>query len=110
GGTGEARELAGKLASRPDLSVTLSLAGRTRAPAGQPVPVRIGGFGGAQGLADHMRRHAVTLLIDATHPFAARISANAAEAARIAGTPILALRRPAWEQADGDRWIETPAI
>lgn len=110
GGTGEARELAGKLAARPDLSITLSLAGRTSAPAGQPVAIRIGGFGGAEGLADHMHRHAVTLLIDATHPFAARISANAAEAARMTGTPIVALRRPAWEREEGDHWIETATM
>ena len=104
GGTTEARLLAAKLATRGDLDITLSLAGRTENPVEQPVPVRTGGFGGAQGLADWLVEHKSDLLIDATHPYAARISANAAEAARIAGVPILALRRPGWEPVEGDRW------
>ncbi|MDX8481321.1 cobalt-precorrin-6A reductase [Mesorhizobium sp. VK24D] len=104
GGTTEARQLAGKLARRADFSVTLSLAGRTESPVAQGVPVRMGGFGGAEGLAAYLGREHVHLLIDATHPYAARISANAAEAARQAGVPILALRRPGWEPVAGDRW------
>ncbi|SFO24548.1 precorrin-6A/cobalt-precorrin-6A reductase [Mesorhizobium sp. NFR06] len=104
GGTTEARQLAGKLAGRKDFSVTLSLAGRTESPVAQGVPVRVGGFGGAEGLAAHLRAEQVDLLIDATHPYAARISANAAEAARQSGVPILALRRPGWEPVAGDRW------
>ena len=104
GGTTEARQVAGKLAARADLSVTLSLAGRTESPVAQGVPVRIGGFGGADGLAAHLGREKVDLLIDATHPYAARISANAAEAARQAGVPILALRRPGWDPVAADRW------
>lgn len=104
GGTTEARQLAGKLARRGDFSVTLSLAGRTESPVAQGVPVRVGGFGGAAGLAAHLRQEHVDLLIDATHPYAARISANAAEAASQAGVPILALRRPGWEPIAGDRW------
>lgn len=104
GGTTEARQLAGKLAGRADFSVTLSLAGRTESPVAQGVPVRSGGFGGADGLATHLRDEQVDLLIDATHPYAARISANAAEAARQAGVPVLALRRPGWEPVAGDRW------
>ncbi|MBB6464655.1 cobalt-precorrin-6A reductase [Aminobacter carboxidus] len=104
GGTTEARQLAAKLAARGDLDITLSLAGRTENPVEQPVPVRTGGFGGAQGLADWLAGHKSDLLIDATHPYAARISANAAEAARISGVPILALRRPGWEPVEGDRW------
>lgn len=105
GGTTEARQLAAKLAARGDLDITLSLAGRTEKPVAQPVPVRIGGFGGVQGLADWLGEHKADLLIDATHPYAARISANAAEAARISGVPIFALRRPGWEPVAGDRWI-----
>src|SRR5437879_2900961 len=81
GGTTEARRLAERLAARPDLSVTLSLAGRTANPVAQPVPVRIGGFGGAQGLADYLAAERIDALIDATHPYAAVMSANAAEAA-----------------------------
>ncbi|KQU76243.1 cobalt-precorrin-6X reductase [Aminobacter sp. DSM 101952] len=104
GGTTEARLLAAKLAARGDLDITLSLAGRTENPVEQPVPVRVGGFGGARGLADWLVEHETDLLIDATHPYAARISANAAEAARIAGVPILALCRPGWAPVAGDRW------
>ena len=104
GGTTEARQLAGKLARRADFSLTLSLAGRTESPVAQGVPVRVGGFGGADGLAAHLQRENVDLLIDATHPYAARISANAAGAARQSGVPILALRRPGWEPVAGDRW------
>ncbi|GAA2874909.1 precorrin-6A/cobalt-precorrin-6A reductase [Aminobacter niigataensis] len=104
GGTTEARQLAAKLAMRGDLDITLSLAGRTEKPVEQPVPVRVGGFGGAQGLTDWLAEHKTDLLIDATHPYAARISANAAEAARIASVPIFALRRAGWEPVEGDLW------
>ncbi|BCH09319.1 precorrin-6A reductase [Mesorhizobium sp. 131-3-5] len=104
GGTTEARQLAGKLAVRA--SVTLSLAGRTESPVAQGVPVRSGGFGGAEGLAAYLREPGTDLMIDATHPYAARISANAAQAARLTGVPILALRRPGWEPVEGDRWTE----
>lgn len=104
GGTTEARHLAAKLAARADLDITLSMAGRTENPVEQPVPMRSGGFGGAQGLAEWLAAHKIDLLIDATHPYAARISANAAEAARLSGVPILALRRPAWEAVAGDNW------
>ena len=106
GGTTEARRLAERLAARTGLAVTLSLAGRTAAPAAQPVPVQIGGFGGAEGLADYLAGRHIDVLIDATHPFAAMISANAATAAGLAGIPLLALRRPAWAPVAGDRWIE----
>ncbi|BCG87621.1 precorrin-6A reductase [Mesorhizobium sp. 113-3-9] len=108
GGTTEARQLAGKLAVRA--SVTLSLAGRTESPVAQGVPVRSGGFGGAEGLAAYLKETSTDLLIDATHPYAARISANAAQAARAAGVPILALRRPGWEPIEGDRWTEVDSV
>jgi precorrin-6A/cobalt-precorrin-6A reductase len=106
GGTTEARQLAGRLAARPDVELTLSLAGRTENPVAQPVPTRAGGFGGADGLAAYLKDNQTDLLIDATHPYAARISTNAAKAARLAGVPILALRRPRWERREGDRWTE----
>jgi precorrin-6A/cobalt-precorrin-6A reductase len=106
GGTTEARRLAEGLASRTDLAVTLSLAGRTAAPAAHPVPVRIGGFGGVEGLAKWIEAQAIDVVIDATHPYAAQISANAADAAARAGVPLIAIERPAWEPVDGDRWIE----
>lgn len=104
GGTTEARQLAGKLVE--DFLVTLSLAGRTESPVAQGVPVRSGGFGGADGLAAYLKETRTDLLIDATHPYAARISANAAQAARTSVVPILALRRPGWEPIDGDRWTQ----
>lgn len=104
GGTTEARELAGVLAERSELEVGLSLAGRTAAPVRQPVPVRSGGFGGAEGLAAYLTSEGIDLLIDATHPYAAHISANAAAASDRAGVPIIALRRPAWQAGHGDRW------
>jgi precorrin-6A/cobalt-precorrin-6A reductase len=110
GGTAEARGLAQHLAGRSDLAVMLSLAGRTAAPAVQPVPVRIGGFGGAGGLADYLSAERVDALIDATHPYAAVISANAARAAQSVGVPLLALRRPPWTPVTGDRWIEVADI
>jgi len=84
----------------------LSLAGRTAAPTAQPVPVRVGGFGGVDGLAGYLKTEHIDALIDATHPYAAVISKHAAEAAASAGVPMVALRRPAWAAGAGDRWIE----
>jgi precorrin-6A/cobalt-precorrin-6A reductase len=105
GGTTEARELAASLCSRP-FSTTVSLAGRTAAPAEQAVPVRVGGFGGVEGLAEYLRANRVEFLIDATHPYAETISSNAALAAAQTGTPILGLRRPPWRATDGDFWVD----
>jgi len=110
GGTTEARRLAQRLAPRADLAVTLSLAGRTGSPAAQAVPVRIGGFGGVQGLADYLARERIDALIDATHPYAAHISANAARAAELAEVPVLAMRRPPWIAVPGDRWSEVADV
>ncbi len=98
--------MAERLSRRADLDITLSLAGRTISPAALPVPLRSGGFGGAEGLADYLLRERVDALIDATHPYAAIISANAAAAARTTQVPFLALRRTPWLKADGDRWAE----
>ncbi len=110
GGTTEARQLAAQLAARPDIAATLSLAGRTVAPLAQPVPVRTGGFGGVEGLASYLTEHGIDRLIDATHPFAARISANAVEAARLARVPLLRLERPAWTMVPGDRWRPVSSV
>jgi precorrin-6A/cobalt-precorrin-6A reductase len=110
GGTAEARALAAALADRLAFAVILSLAGRTAAPAPQPVPVRSGGFGGPEGLARYLRDERIEVLIDATHPYAAVISANAAQAAKAAGVPLIALRRPAWPKVDGDNWIEVDEV
>jgi precorrin-6A/cobalt-precorrin-6A reductase len=108
GGTSEARLLAARLSGRADLAVTLSLAGRTASPAPQSVPVRTGGFGGAEGLSQYLVTEHIDALIDATHPYAAVISANAAHAARQARIALLALRRPPWIRTEGDRWIDVP--
>ena len=110
GGTTEARVLAGRLNEGGDVAVTLSLAGRTARPRPQGVPTRIGGFGGADGLARYLREKNIGVLIDATHPFADRISANAARAAEQAGVPLLALRRVPWTKVSGDRWIDGESV
>lgn len=111
GGTTEARQLCERLAgSLPGARITLSLAGRTASPLAAAVPVRSGGFGGADGLARWLRDEGATLLIDATHPFAARISANAAAAVSATGIPLIALRRPPWKKVGGDTWIECDSI
>jgi precorrin-6A/cobalt-precorrin-6A reductase len=110
GGTIEARLLAGALAACGDFAVTLSLAGRTAKPLPQPVPVRRGGFGGAEGLAGYLSAEGIDALIDATHPYAATISANAVKAAREAGVPLLALRRKSWTKVEGDSWIEAATV
>lgn len=103
GGTGEARSLAALLVDA-GTPVVSSLAGRVtqpRLPVGQ---VRIGGFGGADGLRDWLDDHRSPVLVDATHPFAQTISHNAARAAELADVPLIALRRPAWEPGPRDRW------
>ncbi len=104
GGTKDAREIAAELARDPRFDVTLSLAGRTRTPADQPVPVRVGGFGGAEGLASYIQDQGVRAVIDATHPFAARISANAVAAQRITGVPLASVVRAEWGEISGDDW------
>jgi precorrin-6A/cobalt-precorrin-6A reductase len=95
GGTGEARELAAELAAA-GVDALSSLAGRVRQPRLPDGPVRIGGFGGAAGLAAFLRAEGITSVVDATHPFATAITLNATEAARQAGVPLLVLRRPPW--------------
>ncbi|HUD90762.1 cobalt-precorrin-6A reductase [Sphingobium sp.] len=109
GGTTEASALARLLAERGERA-TLSYAGRVDSPRPQPVPVRVGGFGGAVGLADYLRAQGVTHLVDATHPFAATMSANAATAARMACIAHVALTRPAWSATTGDRWTHVPDL
>ncbi len=105
GGTAEASGLARALAEDPRIAAITSLAGRTRAPAVLPGEVRVGGFGGPEALAEYLRSEAIDLVVDATHPFAARISRNAAEACETAGLPRLLLARPAWTPQTGDNWI-----
>ncbi|MFI6034672.1 cobalt-precorrin-6A reductase [Streptomyces sp. NPDC051315] len=104
GGTTEARELAAALAARPGVRVTSSLAGRVSRPGVLAGDVRIGGFGGAEGLAGWLREQRVDAVVDATHPFATGITANAAQAATTTGRPLFVLRRPGWRPGPGDRW------
>ncbi|HET6951256.1 MAG TPA: cobalt-precorrin-6A reductase [Acidimicrobiales bacterium] len=104
-GTTEAAALA-RLLAAGGVDVVASFAGRTRAPAPLPCPVRRGGFGGADGLAAVLRRDGHDLLVDATHPFAAVMPHHAAAAARSAGVPRLRLLRPPWRPGPGDRWDE----
>ncbi|MFD9655966.1 cobalt-precorrin-6A reductase [Streptomyces mirabilis] len=104
GGTTEARRLAAELAARPGVRVTTSLAGRVSRPGALDGDVRVGGFGGADGLARWLREHRVDAVVDATHPFAAAITANAARAAAATGIPSVVLRRPGWTPGPDDRW------
>ncbi|MFI1413267.1 cobalt-precorrin-6A reductase [Streptomyces sp. NPDC020707] len=110
GGTTEARRLAGLLHGTPGLALTSSLAGRVANPRLPPGEVRVGGFGGAEGMAAWLREHAVDALVDATHPFAGTISFNAASAAALAQVPLLALRRPGWDPVEGDAWHEAGSL
>jgi precorrin-6A/cobalt-precorrin-6A reductase len=109
GGTAEGRRLAGELAGA-GLEVVSSLAGRLRAPALPPGEVRVGGFGGPDELARWLRAEGVAAVVDATHPFAARITANAALAAEAAGVPLLVVRRPGWTAEAGDRWVRVRTL
>jgi precorrin-6A/cobalt-precorrin-6A reductase len=108
GGTGEAAALAAAVTERfgEALQVTTSLAGRTERPGPIAGQVRIGGFGGAEGLAEYLRRERVDLLVDATHPFADEMSAHARRAADATDVPRLMLVRPPWPRHPLDRWIE----
>ncbi|GGT21056.1 cobalt-precorrin-6A reductase [Streptomyces griseoviridis] len=111
GGTAEARRLAELLAARlPEARVTTSLAGRVAAPRTPPGELRVGGFGGAGGLADWLRAHAVDAVVDATHPFAGTITGHAARAAALTGVPLLVLRRPGWRPVAGDDWHEAGSL
>ncbi len=108
GGTTEGREVAAALTAAGH-DVTVSVAGRTaqaRTPASGLVS---GGFGGAAGLADHLRTHRIDALVDATHPFAATMSRHAASAAASTGTPLVRLERPGWgDRPDADTWTWVP--
>ena len=103
GGTGEARQLATALVAQ-GVDVLTSLAGRVADPALPTGEVRIGGFGGAEGLADWLRASPVRAVVDATHPFAAVMTASAARAADVTGVPLLRLQRPGWSEQPGDDW------
>ena len=111
GGTKEAAELAERLLhEKPTARIISSLAGRTKEPAPVKGEVRIGGFGGAEGLATYLTRNAVTQLIDATHPFAKTISKNAQRAAKLAGVHLEVQQRQPWQKKPDDNWIEVPSL
>ncbi|MEU0442099.1 MULTISPECIES: cobalt-precorrin-6A reductase [unclassified Streptomyces] len=110
GGTTEARRLAARLAARPGVRVTTSYAGRVSRPGAVAGEMRVGGFGGAEGLAAWLREHRVDVLVDATHPFAGAITANAARAAATTGVPAVVLRRPGWRPGPGDRWHDAASL
>ncbi|NTT87669.1 cobalt-precorrin-6A reductase [Tabrizicola fusiformis] len=111
GGTTEASRLARALCNA-GLEAVFSYAGRTDAPVAQPLPVRVGGFGGAEGLAAYLRGEGISHVVDATHPFAAQMSRNAIAACKETGIPLIALERPAWTPGPGDDWqavADTPS-
>jgi precorrin-6A/cobalt-precorrin-6A reductase len=112
GGSAEARALAVRLSALAATDVTVSLAGHTAVPSATPdsVTVRIGGFGGPQGLADHLVGHGVDAVIDATHPFAATMSGHAYQACTAAGVPRLRLLRRGWAPVPGDDWRVVPDL
>ena len=109
GGTTEASALAQALANR-DVQATFSYAGRVDQPRAQPIPHRVGGFGGVDGLVAYLRDHNISHVIDATHPFAAQMSWNAVHACRAANVALLALQRPEWRAGNGDNWRHVPDI
>ncbi|GAA4591143.1 precorrin-6A/cobalt-precorrin-6A reductase [Actinoplanes octamycinicus] len=108
GGTTEARELAGLLAG--EHQVITSLAGRTSAPRRPAGEVRVGGFGGADGLAGYLAERRIEVLVDATHPFAATMTGHAVAAGAAAGVPVMILRRPGWTASPGDVWHRVASL
>jgi precorrin-6A/cobalt-precorrin-6A reductase len=108
GGTTEASALAALVAGDPGFKAILSFAGRTAEPKAQPIETRVGGFGGADGLARYIQEQAIDAVVDATHPYAARISANAVVACKRAGVALASLIRPAWKAEAGDQWQTAP--
>jgi precorrin-6A/cobalt-precorrin-6A reductase len=108
GGTGEARRLASALHDRPGWVVTSSLAGRVAVPSLPPGDVRVGGFGGVDGLRRWLREKGVDAVVDATHPFARQMTAHAVQATTDTGVPLLVLRREPWQAGPGDRWRRVP--
>lgn len=103
GGTTEASALCG-VVHDAGLTATVSYAGRVARPARQAIPHRVGGFGGVEGLVSYISAQGITHLVDATHPFAARMSHNAVAAAQAGGIPVCALSRAAWTAQPGDQW------
>jgi precorrin-6A/cobalt-precorrin-6A reductase len=109
GGTTEASAAARALAEA-HVDAVFSYAGRTNTPVSQPLPTRVGGFGGADGLMRYLLADRITHVIDATHPFAAGMSVNAVAACTQASVPLIRLQRPAWVSGAGDNWTKVPSI
>lgn len=105
----EASALSRKVAEA-NIPAVISFAGRVEAVKPQPLPTRMGGFGGVDGLVAYMRENNVTHVVDATHPFAAQMSCNAIEACNQSGIPLIALTRAAWDQQTGDNWTRAADI
>jgi precorrin-6A/cobalt-precorrin-6A reductase len=110
GGTGEASQLATRLSERADLEIISSLAGRVEQPALPAGIVRTGGFGGVPGLIEYLLTRRIDVVIDATHPFAAKISSHAELACKQTKTSLIAFERPAWKPQQGDRWVQVPEV
>jgi precorrin-6A/cobalt-precorrin-6A reductase len=109
GGTTDASALA-RLLGDKGFDAIYSLAGRTEKPFAQALPMRVGGFGGVDGLVRYLRDEKITHIIDATHPFAAQMSGNAVAARNMAGIKLLALERPGWSETAKDRWTSVPDL
>ena len=110
GGTTEASALCRDLEKEPFISATLSLAGVTKQPHLPTLSVRIGGFGGSDGLSTWLKTHEINAVIDATHPFAATMSQHAATACAVTQTPLLRLERSGWQEMPGDTWFHAPTL
>jgi len=105
GGTADAVALARDLVTEPAFRVIYSLAGRTRTPTLPDCAVRLGGFGGTEGLVSYIRENHVAAIVDATHPFAAQMAANARAAAGLTGIPLFKFLRPAWDEPSDATWL-----
>jgi precorrin-6A/cobalt-precorrin-6A reductase len=109
GGTTEASQI-GREVAAAGIAGVYSYAGRTATPVAQPLPMRVGGFGGVDGLGEYIRREQITHVIDATHPFASQISGNAVEACAKTATPLIAYLREPWAAVPGDKWQHVATV
>lgn len=108
GGTTEAREMAEIIGHCKKSEAVISLAGRTSSPAAFPIPVRVGGFGGVEGLIAYLNEYKIDLVVDATHPFATQMKANVIAACRQVQMPLIIFDRPAWKPVADDKWTIVP--